>query len=168
MSHKDTKILAKSLKKYRWKNSFSIRLSSTVWLLTKNQTPSRIFSSTLLQLPKLLFCRARFWWILLYQLYKRKRAIRSKSDLWTIDGFQTKPLWKLEILQKLLLLKVFSPKLLKHTITFFVTVLFNMFTRETLTDDFRGLHKNMNCVFPLNKQLLTRNWLSWNLKENNS
>ena len=37
----------------------------------------------------------------------KERAIRSKSDLWTFDGFQTKPLWKLEILQKLLLLKVF-------------------------------------------------------------
>ena len=37
----------------------------------------------------------------------KKCAVRSKSDLWTFDGFQTKPLWKLEILQKLLLLKVF-------------------------------------------------------------
>ena len=36
---------------------------------------------------------------------ERKRAIRSKSDLWTFGGFQTKPLCKLEILQKLLLLK---------------------------------------------------------------
>ena len=29
-----------------------------------------------------------------------KRAIRSKSDLRTFDGFQTKPLWELEMLQK--------------------------------------------------------------------
>ena len=36
------------------------------------------------------------------------------------------------------------------TITFFVTVLFNIFMRQTLTDDFWGLHKNMNCAFPLN------------------
>ena len=35
-------------------------------------------------------------------------------------------------------------------ILFFVTVLFNFFMRQTLTDDFGGLHKNMNCAFPLN------------------
>ena len=34
---------------------------------------------------------------------------------------------------------------------YFVTVLFNIFMRQTLTDDFSGLHKNMNCAFPLNK-----------------
>ena len=33
--------------------------------------------------------------------------------------------------------------------TFFVTALFNIFMRQTLTDDFWELHKNMNCVFPL-------------------
>ena len=49
--------------------------------------------------------------------------------------------------------KFSSPKLLKHTIRFFVTVLFNIFIRQTLTDDFWGLHKNMNCAFPLNKHL---------------
>ena len=37
----------------------------------------------------------------------------------------------------------------KHTITFFVTVLFNIFMCQTLTDVFWGLHKNMNCAFPL-------------------
>ena len=43
-----------------------------------------------------------------------------------------------------------SPKLKKHTITFlWQTVLFNIFMRQTLTDTFWGLHKNMNCVFPL-------------------
>ena len=33
---------------------------------------------------------------------------------------------------------------------FFVAVLFNIFMIQILTDDFWGLHKNMNCVFPLN------------------
>ena len=33
---------------------------------------------------------------------------------------------------------------------YFVTVLFNIFMRQTLTEDFWGLHKNMNCAFPLN------------------
>ena len=32
---------------------------------------------------------------------------------------------------------------------YFVTVLFSIFMRQTLTDDFWGLHKNMNCAFPL-------------------
>ena len=40
-----------------------------------------------------------------------KRAIPWKSDLWTFDEFQTK--WKLEILQKLLLLKVFFTLVIK-------------------------------------------------------
>ena len=51
-----------------------------------------------------------------------------------------------------------SPKLSKHTITFFETVLFNIFLRQTLIDDLWGLHKNMNCAFPLisiNLDLLT-------------
>ena len=30
-----------------------------------------------------------------------------------------------------------------------VTALFNIFMRQTLTNDFWGLHKNMNCAFPL-------------------
>ena len=34
-------------------------------------------------------------------------------------------------------------------ILFLWTVLFNTFMRQTLTDDFGGLHKNMNCAFPL-------------------
>ena len=33
---------------------------------------------------------------------------------------------------------------------YFVTVLFNIFMRQTLIHDFWGLHKNMNCAFPLN------------------
>ena len=32
---------------------------------------------------------------------------------------------------------------------YFVTALFNVFMRQTLTDDFWGLQKNMNCAFPL-------------------
>ena len=47
-------------------------------------------------------------------------------------------------------------KLQKYTIMlsykntrFFVTVLFNIFMRQALTDDFWVLHKNVNCAFPL-------------------
>ena len=32
-------------------------------------------------------------------------------------------------------------------------MLLNIFTRETLVDDFWGLQKNMNCAFPLTKQV---------------
>ena len=35
---------------------------------------------------------------------------------------------------------------------FFVRVLFNIFMRKTLTNDFWRLHKIMKCVFPLRKQ----------------
>ena len=31
----------------------------------------------------------------------------------------------------------------------FVTALFNIFMKQTLTDDFWRLHKNTNCGFPL-------------------
>ena len=30
-----------------------------------------------------------------------------------------------------------------------MTILFNIFHEKKITDDFRGLHKNMNCAFPL-------------------
>ena len=45
---------------------------------------------------------------------------------------------------------------LHHAITFFMTVLFKFFMRHTLPDYFWGLHKNMNCAFPLTclKQML--------------
>ena len=33
---------------------------------------------------------------------------------------------------------------------FLWTVLFDIFIKQILTDDFWGLHKNMNCAFPLN------------------
>ena len=68
----------------------------------------------------------------------------------TFDGFQIEPLWKMEILQKLLLWKFLFTKVIKNTqLLFLWTVLYNIFMRQTLTDDFWGLHKNMNCTFPL-------------------
>ena len=45
--------------------------------------------------------------------------------------------------------KSFLHQSYKNTITFFVTMLFNIFIRQTLTVDFWGLHKNKNCSFPL-------------------
>ena len=37
----------------------------------------------------------------------------------------------------------------KNAITFFVTVLFNILMKKN--NDFWGLHKNMNCAFPLRR-----------------
>ena len=48
-------------------------------------------------------------------------------------------------------------KLLKCTITFFVTALFNVFMKRTLTDDYWGLHKNMICAFPLKHVIVIEN-----------
>ena len=39
---------------------------------------------------------------------------------------------------------------LNTKLLYFVAVLFSIFMRQTLTDDFWELHKNMNCAFPLN------------------
>ena len=50
--------------------------------------------------------------------------------------------------------KFTSPKLSKQTITFFETVLFYIFMNQTLIDDFGGLHKSMNCAFPLRTTIL--------------
>ena len=63
----------------------------------------------------------------------------------------------MEILQKLLLLKVFFSEVKKkqkqnknkNAITFFVTVLFNILMKKN--NDFWRLHKNMNCAFPLRR-----------------
>ena len=37
----------------------------------------------------------------------------------------------------------------KNTQLLFLTVFFDIFMKQTLTNDFWGLHKNMNCAFPL-------------------
>ena len=51
---------------------------------------------------------------------------------------------------KVATLKSFFDLSYKNTqLLFFVTVLFNIFMRQTLADDFRTLHKNMNCAFSL-------------------
>ena len=39
----------------------------------------------------------------------------------------------------------------KNTVTFFMAVFFNIFMRQTLTDTFWVLHRNINCAFPLNE-----------------
>ena len=40
--------------------------------------------------------------------------------------------------------------------------------RKTLTDDFWGLHKNMNCAFPLKKAIITRSRLKNKFNKNSS
>ena len=50
-------------------------------------------------------------------------------------------------------LNFYSLKVIKNTQLILLllggTVLFNIFIRQTLTEDFWGLHKNINCAFPL-------------------
>ena len=55
----------------------------------------------------------------------------------TFDRFQAKPLWKLEIMQ-----------VIKTRNCFFCDSAFEYFHETTLTDDFGGLHKNVNGAFP--------------------
>ena len=76
----------------------------------------------------------------------RKHVICSKCDLSTFDRFQTKPLWKLEILQTLLILKIIFLKVIKAHSYFFRECFLIIFMRQTLTDDFWGLHKKKNCL----------------------
>ena len=35
-------------------------------------------------------------------------------------------------------------------------MVFTIFIRQALTDDFWGLHKNINCAFPLNREELKK------------
>ena len=95
-------------------------------------------------------------------LIQRKRAIRSKGDLWTFDGFQAKPLWKLEVLQRLLALSFLHRSYKNTQLLFFVTVFFKIFMRKTLTDHFGGLHKNRNCGFPF--KILLKGMLRQNIQ----
>ena len=41
----------------------------------------------------------------------------------------------------------------KAKLLYFVIVVFSIFMRQTLTDDFWGLHKNINCMFPFTLKL---------------
>ena len=54
-----------------------------------------------------------------------------------------------ENITKAAIFKKFLHFVIKTQTIFFVTVLFNIITRKTLTDNSWGLHKNMNCAFPL-------------------
>ena len=57
---------------------------------------------------------------------------------------------KVENITKAAAFKSFLHLSYKNTqLHFLWTVLFNIFMRQTLSDDFWGLHKNMNCAFPL-------------------
>ena len=66
---------------------------------------------------------------------------------------------KVENIAKAAAFKSFLDLSYKNTqLLFFMTVLFNIFIKQTLTNDFWRLDKNKNCAFPLsraaNKRLL--------------
>ena len=85
-----------------------------------------------------------------------KRAICLKGDVWTFDGFQTKLLWKLEILENLLLLKFLFTWVIKTHNNFFCDRAFEYSLQTNINQWFfffwgggGELQKNMNCAFPL-------------------
>ena len=83
-------------------------------------------------------------------LFKENPQFVQKVSFGPLMNFKQKPLQKLEMLQKLLLLKVFSTKFIKtHNYFLLWQCFLIIFMRQTLTDDFWGLHKNKNCAFPL-------------------
>ena len=68
-------------------------------------------------------------------------------NLWHISN---KTIMEVENIIKSATFKSFLHLSNKNTqLLFFVAVLFNIFIRQTLIDDFLGSHKNMNCAFPL-------------------
>ena len=63
-----------------------------------------------------------------------------KNDLWTFDQSQTKLLWKLEMLQKLLALKVFFTKVIKRQSLFILwQCFFNYFYEASINQWFLGV-----------------------------
>ena len=72
-----------------------------------------------------------------------------------LTDFKQNHCGRFEILQKLLLLKVFLNGDIKTRSYFFVAVLFKIFMKQTLTNDFLGLHKSMNELrVPFKKKLI--------------
>ena len=73
--------------------------------------------------------------------------VQKELNLWWICN---KTLMKVGNITKAATFKSFFHLSYKNTqLLFFVTVLLNIFMRQTWTNDFLGLHKNMNCTFPL-------------------
>ena len=81
-------------------------------------------------------------------LFKGNAQFVKKVTFEPLLDFQ-KTIMEVQNIVKTANFKIFLHLSYKNTITFFVTVLFNIFMRQKLTDDFWGLHKNMNCTFPL-------------------
>ena len=75
--------------------------------------------------------------------FKENAQLVQKVTAETLMGFKKKQQQQQQKLKVGNIVK--APKLLKRTITFLI----NIFMRQTLTNDFLGLHKNMNCAFPL-------------------
>ena len=72
---------------------------------------------------------------------------QSPLNLWWISN---KTIMEVGNITKAAIFKNFFHLSFKNTQSLFLwPVLFNIFIRQALTDDFLGLHKNMNCAFPL-------------------
>ena len=86
------------------------------------------------------------WWKEIRNSFKK-----WPFNLWSISN---KTIMGLRNITKAATFKSFLHINYKKTqLLIFVKVLFNIFMRQTLTNYFWGLHKNMNCAFPLKKTL---------------
>ena len=87
-------------------------------------------------------------WQTALPLKKTRDSLKKWSlNLWRISS---KTIIEVGNITKAATFKCFLHLRYKNTqLLFLWTVLFNILMRETITNDFGGLHKNMNCTFPL-------------------
>ena len=84
------------------------------------------------------------------------RKTRNSFKKWPLNlcWISNKTIMKLGNITKAATFKSFLHLCYKKTqLLFFVTVLFNISLRQISNDDFWGLHKNMNCAFPLSFEI---------------
>ena len=82
----------------------------------------------------------------------RLKEMRNSFKKWPLNlwWISNKAIMEVGNITKVTIFKCFLPLSYRNTqLLFFVTMLFHIFMRKTLINDFWGLHKNMNCAFPL-------------------
>ena len=103
------------------------------------------------------FIEIQVWLLQTFFIYLHNQLKETRNwfkkwplNLWWISN---KTIVEIGNVSKAATFKSFLHQSYKNTqLSFFVTVLFTyllIFMRQTLTDNFRGLHKNKNCAFPL-------------------
>ena len=85
-------------------------------------------------------------------IFLKKRKSKSYHYHVNLRWISNKTIIEFRNITKAETFKSFLHLSYKKTVTFFVAAFFNFFMKQTLTDDFGGLHKNVNCAFPLNSK----------------